>query len=95
MQVECVGDSERKGGSLIFVRGLEVFTEDSSLVYVSPKASRNLEHPENQNKDKCPGIQMSSALGLEYAYDGFIWPLSPGPSLDVIDFKELINSLSL
>ena len=36
-----VGDSERKGESPVSAWGLEVFTEDSGLVFVSSQTSRN------------------------------------------------------
>ena len=38
---------------------------------------------------------MSSSDGLEYAYDSFVQLFSPGPSLDVIYPKEIINNLPL
>ena len=48
VQTELLEDSERKGGSLVFVRGLGGFIEDRDLVYVSSQASRT------QNKDEGP-----------------------------------------
>ena len=70
--------------TLIFVPGLG----DDGLVYMSPQASRN--RLEQRKGPRCylePGsldVWMSSANGLEYAYDSFLQSFSPGPSLDII-----------
>ena len=37
------------------------------------------------------GVELSSASGLECTYDGFVWSFSPGPSLDGIYSKELLD----
>ena len=40
------------------------------------------------------GIEMSSTVGLNYAYNGFLWPFSPDPSLDISYSREINISLS-
>lgn len=59
-----------------------------------------LRHPgTSESKDKGPGVtlrpkglgtKMSSASGLKYAHDSFIWSFSPSPSLDFTYSKEII-----
>lgn len=69
-------------------------------MHVSSQASRNC--LEQRREPKCYflepgalGVHVSSARGLEYAYDGFLQSFSPGPSLDVICSGEITNSLSV
>lgn len=50
VQTEYLGDSERKGGSLMFAWHLKVFIEDHDLVRVSSQA------PRNQLEDEDPGV---------------------------------------
>ena len=72
VQIECLGDSRRKGRGLVFVWGLGFFTEDPG------KASRN--RLEQKQGPKCYslepgdlGIEMSSSGGVKYdEYDPVI-----------------------
>ena len=67
-------------------------------MYVSSQATRNwLEQSPGPRHDSLePGghdVRMSRAGGLGYTVDGFAWSFSPGPSLDVLSSREIINSL--
>lgn len=80
---------------LVFVWGLGVFSEDGCLVYLSPQASRNKLKPRWESRCyslqlKSLSIEVFSTSGLEYAYDSFLWSLSPGSSQDVICPEEVI-----
>lgn len=72
---ECLGDSERKGGSLVFVQGLGFFLR------IAGWCTCSLRHPEpvrTRTRAQVPlepghlGVEMSSTSGLEYAYDCFL-----------------------
>lgn len=67
---------------------------------MSPQASRN--RLKQRQSPRCYilrpgalGVELSSSSSLESSYEIALPSFSPGPSLDIIYFKEIINSLSL
>lgn len=95
MWTEHLGDSGKKHESCLCLGG---FIEDGGQVHISSQASRN--RLEQRQEPRCYslepgglGVEMSSSGGLEYTYDSCLWPFSPGPLLDVISSREVIDSL--
>ena len=96
-QTEYLGDSGKGESCSLLCWGLVfagVFSEDCGRVYMFSQASGN--QLEQGQGSRCPpqatyslepgrlGIEMSSARGLEYTYDGLVESFSHSPSLDVI-----------
>lgn len=91
---QSLGDSDRKGGSLVFVWGLGFLLRQWSGMCVLSGIQMSF-ISQLFFGARGHGIKMFSASGLEYTYDGFIWSFSLGPSLDVVCSRETTNSLSL